>query len=101
MLRLAFARSAGVTRVASHISPSAFSARIAEKQFRCQSTGSRDSRSKKPSDDVEALRKDWDAQIITYEELKPKTTQPSAVSRQLVLRHRDLSGTILAGQVFD
>lgn len=27
------------------------------------------------------LRRDWDARILSYEELKPKTQQPSLVSR--------------------
>ena len=26
------------------------------------------------------LQRDWDAKVITYEELKPKTVQPSPVS---------------------
>lgn len=26
------------------------------------------------------LQRDWDAKVITYEELKPKTLQPSPVS---------------------
>ena len=31
------------------------------------------------------LRRDWDARILSYEELKPKTQQPSPVSRAHVL----------------
>ena len=27
------------------------------------------------------LRRDWDARVLSYEELKPKTQQPSPVSR--------------------
>lgn len=79
MLRLAFSRSVAVPRVASRARALPFSARIVQQQIRCQSIES-PGEGKNSSNGVETLRRDWDAPIITYEELKPKTTQPSPVS---------------------
>lgn len=35
---------------------------------------------KKQIQEQDELRRDWDAKILSYEELKPKTQQPSPVS---------------------
>ncbi|KAM5538232.1 hypothetical protein V8D89_008119 [Ganoderma adspersum] len=95
MLRLAFSRSVAVARVASHVRAPTFSARIVQQQIRCQSTESPGD-GKKASNGVEALRRDWDAPIITYEELKPKTTQPSPDKYLIDVREPDevLQGSI-------
>ena len=34
-----------------------------------------------------ALKRDWDAKVITYEELKPKTSQPSPVCACIMAYH--------------
>ncbi|KAI1797681.1 Rhodanese-like protein [Ganoderma leucocontextum] len=95
MLRLALSRSAAVAHVASHVRAPAFSARVTQQQIRSQSTESPEDR-RKPSGGVEALRRDWDAKVITYEELKPKTIQPSPDKYLIDVREPDevLQGSI-------
>ncbi|PIL29579.1 hypothetical protein GSI_08215 [Ganoderma sinense ZZ0214-1] len=96
MLRLAFSRSVAVARVASLVRAPAFSARLVQQQTRRYSTESPGDGGRKSSGDVEALRRDWDAPVITYEELKPKTTQPSSDKYLIDVREPDevLQGSI-------
>ncbi len=76
MFRLALSRSAGIARAVSHVRAPVVSPRIAL-GLRHESTIS-DER-KKVLEARDKLQGDWDAKEITYEELKPKTQQPSAV----------------------
>lgn len=77
MFRLALARSAGVARTVSHVGAPVVSPRIAL-GLRHESTKISDER-KKVLEARHAVQGDWDAKEITYEELKPKTQQPSPV----------------------
>lgn len=79
MLRLAFARSVAVARAVPHVRPPVASVRLAVQQIRHESSKVSDERRQalKARDD---LQRDWDASVITFEQLKPKTLQPSPVS---------------------
>ncbi|KAI9057183.1 Rhodanese-like protein [Trametes sanguinea] len=88
MLRLALARSATAARAATtHIKPGYVSSRLAL-QIRCESSMSREERQQK----YQALndqQRDWDAKEISYEELKPKTLQPSPDKYLIDVREPD------------
>ena len=79
MLRLTLARSAALARIASHARVSIVAPRVALQQIRYESSKTPEER-KKMLDQRADLQRDWDAKVITYEELKPKTLQPSPVS---------------------
>ncbi|EJF66513.1 Rhodanese-like protein [Dichomitus squalens] len=93
MLRAALTRSA--VRVASHVRPPTPSTRIALQHIRCESSNASDERRKR-LEAADNLRRDWDAKVITYEELKPKTTQPSPDKYLIDVREPDevLQGSI-------
>ncbi|KAI0670112.1 Rhodanese-like protein [Trametes maxima] len=94
MFRLAFARSAIVARSAACTRASVISPRIAL-QVRHESSDASDGR-KKALEARDHLQRDWDAKVITYEELKPKTLQPSANKYLIDVREPDevLQGSI-------
>ena len=75
MLRLAFTRS--IVRAAGPARTYMISSRLAVQPVRYQSSSSGDR--KATFEALNDLRRDWDAKVITYEELKPKTSQPSPV----------------------
>ncbi len=83
MLRLTFARTAAVARAASHARTSAITPRVVLQQVRYESSKTPEER-KKLLEVRDDLQRDWDAKVITYEELKPKTLQPSPVSLQVL-----------------
>lgn len=89
MFRLALARSAGAARTVSHVRAPAVSPRIAL-GLRHESTKVSDER-KKVLQARDALQGDWDAKEITYEELKPKTQQPSPVRLPMRSEHAAFS----------
>lgn len=98
MHRLAFVRTAVAARIVANARAPTISPRIAF-QLRHGSTKPSDER-KQVLEARDDLQRDWDAKVITYEELKPKTEQPSPVrwrSHSTVLR---LSHQVL-GQVLD
>ncbi|KAL1952175.1 hypothetical protein VTO73DRAFT_1324 [Trametes versicolor] len=94
MFRLALARSAGTARTVSHVRAPVVSPRIAL-GLRHESTKVSDER-KKVLQARDALQGDWDAKEITYEELKPKTQQPSPDKYLIDVREPDevLQGSI-------
>lgn len=50
---------------------------------RSESTNAQDAR-KAALEVKDSLQKDWDAKVLTYEELKPRTLQPSPVCVMLL-----------------
>ncbi|KAI0639193.1 Rhodanese-like protein [Trametes polyzona] len=94
MHRLAFARSAAVARSLTHVRAPVVSPRIVL-QARYESTKTPDER-KKALEARDKLQADWDAKVITYEELKPKTLQPSPDKYLIDVREPDevLQGSI-------
>ena len=78
MLRVAFSRSVVAARLATSARSPAPLSRIALQHIRWESSTAPDQR-KQQLEAADELRRDWDAKVITYEELKPKTTQPSPV----------------------
>lgn len=79
MLRLALSRSVHVARATALPRPALISSRTALQHVRFESSKVSDER-KKVLEAQNDLQRDWDAKVITYEELKPKTVQPSPVS---------------------
>jgi thiosulfate:glutathione sulfurtransferase len=61
-----------------------FSPVIRQHFIRYQSNKVDDDR-KKTLEHVNDMMRDWDARVLTYEELKPKTLNPSPVSRPFFL----------------
>ncbi|KAI0651641.1 Rhodanese-like protein [Trametes meyenii] len=94
MLRLAFAKRAIVTRSATSSRASIISPRFAL-QVRRES-GQAGGGGKEALRARDHLQRDWDAKVITYEELKPKTLQPSADKYLIDVREPDevLQGSI-------
>ncbi|KAI0735396.1 Rhodanese-like protein [Earliella scabrosa] len=76
MLRLALSRSVHVARATALPRPALISSRTALQHVRFESSKVSDER-KKVLEAQNDLQRDWDAKVITYEELKPKTVQPS------------------------
>ncbi|CDO72433.1 hypothetical protein BN946_scf184977.g133 [Trametes cinnabarina] len=88
MFRLAFSRSATAARAAAtYIRPTSLSPRVSL-QLRHESTQASDER-KKALEARDDLQRDWDAKEITYEELKPKTLQPSPDKYLIDVREPD------------
>ncbi|KAI0361852.1 Rhodanese-like protein [Trametes cingulata] len=94
MLRLALTRSATTARSAVCARTAAVSPRFAL-QLRHESTKTTDER-RKVLEARDDLQRDWDAKVITYEELKPKTLQPSPDKYLIDVREPDevLQGSI-------
>ncbi|KAI8995320.1 Rhodanese-like protein [Trametes punicea] len=94
MLRLAVARNAIATRAAIRASPCGAAPRLAL-QLRRGFTKVSEER-KKALEARDNLQRDWDARVITYEELKPKTLQPSPDKYLIDVREPDevLQGSI-------
>ncbi|TFK88578.1 Rhodanese-like protein [Polyporus arcularius HHB13444] len=88
MLRLTFARTAAVARAASHARTSGITPRVALQQVRYESSKTPEER-KKLLEVRDDLQRDWDAKVITYEELKPKTLQPSPDAYLIDVREPD------------
>ncbi|KAL7285685.1 hypothetical protein ACG7TL_000790 [Trametes sanguinea] len=88
MLRLALARSATAARAAViHVKPGYVSSRLAL-QVRYESSLSPEERKQRQQARADQQR-DWDAKEITYEELKPKTLQPSPDKYLIDVREPD------------
>ncbi|KAH9853191.1 Rhodanese-like protein [Lenzites betulinus] len=94
MHRLAFARTAVAARIVANARAPTISPRIAF-QLRHGSTKPSDER-KQVLEARDDLQRDWDAKVITYEELKPKTEQPSPDKYLIDVREPDevLQGSI-------
>ncbi|KAI0374382.1 Rhodanese-like protein [Pilatotrama ljubarskyi] len=94
MLRLALSRSANAARCAAYARTSVLSPRVTL-HARHESTKTTDER-KKVLEARDDLQRDWDAKVITYEELKPKTLQPSPDKYLIDVREPDevLQGSI-------
>ncbi|KAI0724343.1 Rhodanese-like protein [Cerioporus squamosus] len=88
MLRLSFARSVAIARTASHARVSVLTPRVALQQVRYESSKTPEER-KKMLEARDELQRDWDAKVITYEELKPKTLQPSPDAYLIDVREPD------------
>ncbi|KAI0757219.1 Rhodanese-like protein [Daedaleopsis nitida] len=95
MLRLTLARSATLAQAAVHTRASIVSTRVALQQVRYESSKVPDDK-KKVLEAKNNLQRDWDAKVITYEELKPKTLQPSPDKYLIDVREPDevLQGSI-------
>ncbi|KAI0824133.1 Rhodanese-like protein [Trametes gibbosa] len=94
MHRLAFARTTAAARIVANARAPTISPRIAF-QLRHGSTKPSDER-KQALEARDDLQRDWDAKVITYEELKPKTQQPSPEKYLIDVREPDevLQGSI-------
>ncbi|KAI0662618.1 Rhodanese-like protein [Cubamyces menziesii] len=93
MLRLAFTRSATVARTAT-CARATVSPRLVQ-QLRHESTKPSEER-KEALESRNNIQRDWAAPVITYEELKPKTLQPSPDKYLIDVREPDevLQGSI-------
>ncbi|KAI0768496.1 Rhodanese-like protein [Trametes elegans] len=94
MLRLAFARTNTVALNVAHVRTTLVSPRVIL-HFRHESTKAPEERVKL-HEARNDLQRDWDAKVITYEELKPKTLQPSPDKYLIDVREPDevLQGSI-------
>ncbi|KAI0762776.1 Rhodanese-like protein [Fomes fomentarius] len=95
MLRSVLARSATLSRSAACARIPIVSSRVALQLVRYESSKVPDEKKKQLEAQNDLLR-DWDAKIITYEELKPKTLQPSPDKYLIDVREPDevLQGSI-------
>ena len=97
MLRLAFTRSATVARTAT-CARATVSPRLVQ-QLRHESTKPSEER-KEALESRNNIQRDWAAPVITYEELKPKTLQPSPVCLFCEPTRRCISH-LSSGQILD
>lgn len=88
MLRSVLVRSATLPRSAACARIRIVSSRVALQLVRYESSKVPDEK-KKQLEAQNVLLRDWDAKIITYDELKPKTLQPSPVSFLQVSQQQD------------